>query len=263
MVEARHISVIRGEKTLLDDVSYRPEASRISVILGPNGAGKSTLLGALAGLIAPSIGEIWLDDIPLTQLDRGARARAIGFLPQNADIHWDLPVRDLVMLGRYPYSGHSSKAQDHAAAQAAMAAAMVAEFADRRISTLSGGERARALMARAWAGEPRWLLADEPLNGLDLRHQLQLLARMRAMADGSAGIVMVLHDLTLAAQIADHILLLHAGRIFAEGAPRDVLTPENIQAVYGVTVVILNEGNHPIIVPTMPVPTMPVPTMPV
>lgn len=251
MLEAHNISVALGTKKLLGNVSVNLRPGKINVILGPNGAGKSTLLGCLAGLILPSSGGVTLDNMPLADMDYRARARHIGFLPQNPPVYWDLAVRDLVALGRFPHAGRCSKACDDAIIDAAMAAADVTDFAARRVMSLSGGERARVLMARTLAGQPRWLLADEPLAGLDPRHQLQSLAQMRSMAQSSTGIVMVLHDLTLAAHIADHILLLKAGQIFAAGVPGDILTAENIEAVYDVSAVILKRGDRLVIVPQM------------
>ena len=248
MLEAKNITVTAGKTLLLDDVSVTLAAGQVSVILGPNGAGKSTFLGCLAGLRKPDIGTLWLDNMPAATMGHRARARRIGLLPQNADVHWDLAARDLVALGRFPFRGESSNVQDEEIIDAAMAATQTDEFAARRVMSLSGGERARILLARVLAGQPEYLLADEPLANLDPRFQLQMLGQMRALAKSGTGVVMVLHDLTQAAQIADHIVLMRRGRIFAEGSPSFVLTAKNIQEVYGVAATILHDDNGRLII---------------
>lgn len=211
----------------LQDLNAQLAPGRITAICGPNGAGKSTLLQSLAGLLAPDGGAVLLDDAPLPPSRQ--RARAIGYLPQSGEIAWDLSVAALVALGRLPH-GDRGEAQVAAALQATDLAA----FADRPVSTLSGGEKARALLARVLAGEPRWILADEPLAALDLAHQLALLARLRTAATQDVGVVLVLHDLALAMNHADHVLVLQDGRLAAEGPPEQALAAEVIGKVWGV-----------------------------
>jgi iron complex transport system ATP-binding protein len=248
MLEAKNISVSAGEKRLLDDVSVTMEPGKVSVILGPNGAGKSTLLSCLAGLCAPDNGSIMLDGDVVTTMDGKQRARRIGLLPQSAHVHWDLESRDLVALGRYPFHGQSSKIQDDALIDTAMAATATTPFAGRNVLSLSGGERARVLLARVLAGQPEWLLADEPLANLDPRYQLQLLNQMRSLANEGTGVVAVLHDLTQAARIADHVILLSKGRVFAAGLPEVVLTANNLKAVYHVECAILFDDDGQIVI---------------
>jgi len=234
MFEADNLSLALGGHKLLDGVSAQFDAGKISIILGPNGAGKSTLLACLAGLRVPDKGAAMLDGGAVGSMDTTARARRIGLLPQNADVHWDILARDLVALGRYPHHRRSSEADDKAAIIAAMEATDTSQYAERNMLSLSGGERARVLLARVLAGVPEWLLADEPLANLDPRYQIQLLAMLRDMADRGAGVIAVLHDLTQAARVADHILLLHQGCVFAAGAPESILTAENLREVYGI-----------------------------
>ena len=214
----------------LDGVTASFEPGRITAICGPNGAGKSTLLSALSGLLAPGTGAIVLDGAPLASLHPRERARRIGYLPQEPAIAWDVAVRNLVALGRLPH-GDRGEAQ----VAAAMETVDIARFADRPASQLSGGERARALLARVLAGEPDWVLADEPLAALDLKHQLDLLRHLRREADAGKGVVLVLHDLALAMNHADRVLVLDQGRLAAEGGCEDALATGVVERVWGVS----------------------------
>ncbi|HYD23267.1 MAG TPA: ABC transporter ATP-binding protein [Croceibacterium sp.] len=211
----------------LHGISATLEPGRITAICGPNGAGKSTLLQCLAGLVEPSSGAVELDGAPLP--GGRERARAIGYLPQVGEVAWDLSVAALAALGRLPH-GDGGESQ----VAAALAALDLAAFAGRPVSTLSGGERARALLARVLAGEPRWILADEPLAALDLAHQLALLGHLRAQAGQGVGVVLVLHDLALAVNHADRVLVLDRGRLAADGPPEQALAAEVIARVWGV-----------------------------
>lgn len=213
----------------LAGVSAMLEPGRITAICGPNGAGKSSLLECLAGLLAPASGSVMLDDRPLAALPPRARARAIGYLPQTGEVAWDVAVRSLVALGRLPH--RDARAEPVAAALAALD---LSGLADRPVSRLSGGERARALLARVMAGEPRWILADEPLAALDLAHQLSLLGHLRAEAGKGTGVVLVLHDLALAMNHADRVLVLDHGTLAADGPPEQALSAEMIARVWGV-----------------------------
>jgi iron complex transport system ATP-binding protein len=153
----------------------------------------------------------------------------IGYLPQTGEVAWDLSVNNLVALGRLPHGGGGE-----AAVEAALVALDLDSLAERPVSTLSGGERARALLARVLAGEPRWILADEPLAALDLAHQQTLLRHFRRVADRGTGVVLVLHDLALAMNHADRVLVLDRGRLVADGPPDMALAEERIAAVWGV-----------------------------
>lgn len=213
----------------LAGVSVSLEPGRITAICGPNGAGKSSLLQCLAGLLAPDAGEVALGGAPLRTLPPRARAQAIGYLPQEGEIAWDVAVRSLVALGRLPHRDRGT-----AQVEAAITALDLDGLVDRPVSRLSGGERARALLARVLAGEPRWILADEPLAALDLAHQLALLRHLRRAADAGAGVVLVLHDLALATNHADRVIVLSAGTKAADGGPEEALSAEIIQQVWRV-----------------------------
>jgi len=230
---------LRGRR-VLTDASAMFAAGRITVILGPNGAGKTSLLRAAAGLIAPSAGKIAIDGRAIGAMRRDDRARTIGYLPQSGDVAWNMPARDVVALGRLPH--RAGVAEDIAAVLSAMAATDTEQFAERRVGELSGGERARVLLARVLAGEPQWLLADEPLASLDPAHQLDLLDRLRGQAARGVGVVVVLHDLVQAARVADEILLLRDGRVFAFGLPDEVLTQQHLRDAFGVDVLLFADA---------------------
>ena len=235
-LQAHSLSLTLGNTRVLDNISATFTRGRVTAILGPNGAGKSSLLSCLTGIRLPDSGSVTLSGTPRGQLDRRDLARRIGFLPQTADIHWDVNVATLVALGRFPHRGRwGSTPEDDAAVAAAMAATDTTMFADRIVNTLSGGERGRALLARVLAGTPEWLLADEPLASLDPAHQLDVLDSLRAIAAAGAGVITVLHDLNQAARVADEILLMRAGQVIAHGPPGEVLTPDLIAKTYGVT----------------------------
>jgi iron complex transport system ATP-binding protein len=231
----RNLGFAYGQKRILDAIDATFEAGKLTVILGPNGAGKSTFLACLAGLLKPQIGTISLYDADITCMAPTTRARHIGLLPQGAETHWAITSEALVALGRIPYMrGAGTSADDRRAIAAAMSATATEGFANRPITQLSGGERARVLLARVLAGEPDWILADEPLANLDPGFQLDILSLLRRQAEAGKGVVAVLHDLQYAVRFADHLLLLHEGRLFAQGSVEDVITPANLAHVYGI-----------------------------
>lgn len=213
----------------LSDVTASFALGTITAICGPNGAGKSTLLKLLAGLERPDTGFVTLDGARLDALDARRRAQAIGYLPQSGEVAWDVAVRDLVGLGRLPHRDRGA-----AAITAALEVLDLTALADRPVSRLSGGERARALLARVLAGEPRWILADEPLAALDLGHQLALLSHLRRAAETGAGVVLVLHDLALAMNHADRVIVIDQGAVVVDGRCEDALDHRVIERVWGV-----------------------------
>lgn len=235
-LEASNLSVVRGGRSVVSGLTTALRPGEITAIVGPNGAGKSSLLLALAGLIAPAAGAVALEGQPLAALPPRARAQAIGYLPQTPDIAWDVAVENLVALGRLPWRDRGT-----AAIEAALAALDLVDLRHRAVSRLSGGERARVLLARVLAGSPRWILADEPLAALDLAHQLSLVTHLKACAAAGQGVVVVLHDLALAMNHADRVLVLRDGRLVTEGPPRTSLSLEVIADVWGVTARWLGE----------------------
>jgi iron complex transport system ATP-binding protein len=232
------LEVTLSGRKVLGGVSAALRPGRVTAILGPNGAGKSTLIKTAAALIAPSAGTVRLGDRDVTALDPRERARCIGYLPQDARVHWNIAASDVVALGRAPHRAPFAgpAAQDAEAVAQAMAATETSHLADRPVNELSGGERARVLLARVLAGEPVWLLADEPLAGLDPRHQFDILDRLAEVARQGRGVAIVLHDLLHAGRVADDVLLLKHGTILASGEAGAVLTPENLRAAFDIDV---------------------------
>jgi iron complex transport system ATP-binding protein len=224
-----------GEQPALRGVTAQFQRGRVTALLGPNGAGKSTLLACLAGLRVPDAGRVSLAGVDVMTLDRMDRARRIGLLPQSPEVHWDIDVATLVALGRLPHKGRWGETEaDTAAIARAMAATDVQRLAKRGARQLSGGERGRVLLARVLAGEPQWLLADEPLANLDPAHQLDVRDVLRQVAQRGAGVVVVLHDLSLAARVADDVILLRDGQVVASGASDAVLCADQLRATFGI-----------------------------
>lgn len=204
----------------------------VTAICGPNGAGKTSLLACMAGLLVPDAGDVILDGHSLATFSARDRARAIGYLPQTPELAWDLSVETLVSLGRLPWpDGAGAGAID-----AALEAMDLVAMRQRPVSQLSGGERARALLARVLTGEPRWLLADEPLANLDLAHAARLMAALHDTARAGAGVVLVLHDLATAMNHADRLLVIDSGKLVADGPPDRVLEEDLIARVWGISV---------------------------
>ncbi|MDR1647692.1 MAG: ABC transporter ATP-binding protein [Zoogloeaceae bacterium] len=221
-------------------LDFAVDAGECVGVIGPNGAGKSSLMQALAGIL-PCTGEIRLSTPEgtgaLRALPPETRARRVGYLPQFCDSAWRLTVEDVVALGRLPWRDAETP-QGRAAILRALEATQTVTFAPRACHSLSGGERARVWLARALAGEPRLLLADEPLASLDLRFQRQMLETLRRRAEAGNGILLTLHDLALAARFCDRVCLLEHGRIRAFGTPAEVLTATALEAVFGLPFVV-------------------------
>jgi iron complex transport system ATP-binding protein len=231
------VSVALGGREVIHDLSARFERGKVTALLGPNGSGKSTLLACLAGLLRPQSGRALLDGVDISGLDARTRAQRIGLLPQAGEVHWDIDVATLVSLGRFPHRGRwGESAADRAAIARAIEALDLSRFATRSVKRLSGGERARALLARVLAGEPEWLLADEPLANLDPAHQLDVLDRLREIAARGAGVIVVVHDLSHAARVADSVLLLRDGQAVAQGTRETVLSAEVLRAAFDIEV---------------------------
>lgn len=235
MLDAHGIGYRAGGKWLLRDVSLRAAAGEFIAILGPNGAGKTTLLRLLGGELPPAAGAITLNGLPLDAYTPNALALERACLTQVRAAAFPFTAYEVAFMGRLPHAaGRRERPEDHDATRAALRETGMERFEDRLYPSLSGGEATRVDLARCFAQRPRLLLLDEPTNHLDLGRQLEILDNCHARARAGAAVVAVLHELNLASVHADRIILLHEGRVAAEGTPEEVVTAENIQAVYGV-----------------------------
>jgi iron complex transport system ATP-binding protein len=249
-LSANGVGVTLGERAVVRDVSAALAGGSLVGVLGPNGAGKSTLVRALLGLVRAT-GTVAVDGAQVAALSRGDIARRIAYLPQGQTLHWPLSVERLVALGRLPHLAPMSRIgeADRQAIARAMALAEVTALGERTATELSGGERARVLLARALAVEAPVLIADEPLASLDPAHQLHGMAILRAQADAGVLVIAVLHDLGLAARFCDRVMLLHQGALVADGAPVAVLTRERLRDVYGIAAWFGDADGQRLVVP--------------
>jgi iron complex transport system ATP-binding protein len=224
-------------RVVLNDVSVAIEPGRVTGLVGPNGAGKTTLLRVARGLLEASQGEVCVLDRALRDWSREARARAIAYLPQNADAHWPVEAQRLVALGRMPHRTPFAplSPEDTTAVDKALARCDAAQFVARRMDELSAGERARVLLARALATEAPILLVDEPAAHLDPVHQLRLMELLQEEAAQGAAVIVTLHDLALASRFCDEIVVLQSGRIVSQGVANVALSDRVLASAFGVT----------------------------
>ena len=236
------------DRAALEGVSMEAPAGGCTAVLGPNGSGKSTLLRVLLGTLAPRAGTAEFDGRPLAAWSRAELARAVGVVPQGEEVAFPIAVRDLVAMGRYPHLGpwRREGAADRRAVDEAMRRCDVSALADRPVANLSGGERQRAKVARALAQEPRALALDEPTAALDVGHEMAIWELLRDLGRSGTTVLIVTHNLNLAARYADRLVLLDHGRVAAAGMPAEVLTRATVERVYGWPVrVVAHPGPGP------------------
>ncbi|MCK6629244.1 MAG: heme ABC transporter ATP-binding protein [Anaerolineae bacterium] len=245
-LETLEVSFKIGPKTLLQNISLTVEPGQVVAVVGPNGAGKSTLLKILSGDLRPGMGKVLLQGNPLAAWPLRERARMRAVLPQQSRLQFPFTTLEVALMGRMPHTSGREGQRDYEIARAALAAADVLHLAGRLYPTLSGGEQQRAQLARVlaqiWEAPPqgrRYLLLDEPTTSLDLAHQHDTLHLARDFARQGVGVLTILHDLNLAAQYADRVLMLRSGRQIAWGPPPQVLTPPLIQAAFDIAVTVL------------------------
>jgi len=238
-------------RTVLHDVSLSLSSGHLVALVGPNGAGKTTLLRALAGLVS-STGTVEVAGDRLSSLALRERAKRFGYLPQGHLVHWPLPAKDVVALGRYPHGATDParlSPRDEAAVLRAMQATNVVEFAERPVTELSGGERSRVALARVLAVEAPIVLADEPTASLDPRYQIDVMINLRGAADRGVLVVVVTHDLGLAARFADTVLVLSDGRLVAQGKPAEALSEQVMADVFRISAYRADYRNEAVILP--------------
>jgi iron complex transport system ATP-binding protein len=253
-IEAKDLAVRFGRITLLRKINVAIRAGEMVGLIGPNGSGKTTLLRILANLRPPDDGAVSYSGLSAAEIGARRLSQQIAYLAQGASVHWPMRVETLVGLGRLPHRrpmrGLSSG--DRTAIERAMVACDVIAFRDRSMSEVSGGERLRILLARALAVEAEMLLADEPIAALDPLHQLQVMELLKRTTLEDRAVVVVLHDLALAARYCDRLVLLAGGGILAEGKPSDVLTDAHIATAYGVDVARGQKDGVPYLLPWLP-----------
>jgi iron complex transport system ATP-binding protein len=251
MLAAQQLEVALSGRTVLHDVSLSLLSGQLVALVGPNGAGKTTLLRALAGLV-PSTGSIEIGGDRLSSLSLRERARRFGYLPQGHHVHWPLPAKDVVALGRYPHGATDParlSPRDEQAVLRAMQATNVVGFAERPVTELSGGERSRVALARVLAVEAPVVLADEPIASLDPRYQIDVMLNLRGAADRGVLVVVVTHDLGLAARFADTVLVLSDGRLVTQGKPAQALSAQIMAEVFRISAYRADYRNETVILP--------------
>jgi iron complex transport system ATP-binding protein len=248
---AQGLGVTLAGRVVLNDISLSLVSGHLVALVGPNGAGKTTLLRALAGLV-PSDGAIHVGGDALSSLPLRERARRFAYLAQGHIVHWPLPARDIVALGRYPH-GATDPARltprDSEAVLRAMQVADVVAFSERRVTELSGGERSRVALARVFAVEAPVILADEPTSSLDPRHQIDVMKSLRTAADKGTLVIVVTHDLGLAARFADRVLVLSDGRLVSQGAATEALSEQVMADVFRISAYRAEYQREAVIVP--------------
>jgi iron complex transport system ATP-binding protein len=251
MLAAQQLEVALSGRPILNGVSLSLPSRQLVALVGPNGAGKTTLLRALAGLV-PSTGSIEIGGDRLSSLSLRERARRFGYLPQGHHVHWPLPAKDVVALGRYPHGATDParlSPRDEQAVLRAMQATNVVGFAERPVTELSGGERSRVALARVLAVEAPVVLADEPIASLDPRYQIDVMINLRSAADRGVLVVVVTHDLGLAARFADTVLVLSDGRLVTQGKPAQALSEQIMAEVFRISAYRADYRNETVILP--------------
>jgi len=247
-ISAERVGVVIGGTAILDEVTLEVPPGQVLALVGPNGAGKSTLLGVLAGDTSPTTGTVTVDGHDIRLLPHRQRARLRSVLTQENAVSFPFLVRQVVEMGRSPWT-ESDAREDAAVVEEAAELADIRHLLHRRFTSLSGGEKARVSLARVLAQDTGVVFLDEPTAALDLRHQESVMRVARHLAETGRSVVVVLHDLSLTGAYADRVALIAAGRLTAAGPPWEVLTAPRIAEVYGLEVEVVDRGGRPLILP--------------
>lgn len=247
MIEALNLSKRYGNTTVVDALSLCIPRGGLYSIIGPNGAGKSTLLAMLARLMPADAGEVRFDGIPLTQLENGALARQLAILRQDNHLSMRLTVRDLVGFGRYPHCKGRPGPGDERHVDEALRYMDMQTFSARFLDQLSGGQRQRAFVAMVLAQDTDYILLDEPLNNLDLRHAAEMMALLRRLVDERGKtVVLVIHDINMAAAWSDRIVAMKHGRLVRAGTPAEIMQAEVLEEIYGLRMPVSHVAGYPL-----------------
>jgi len=250
MLSVKDIYLTLSTTSILDNISIAFEKGKVTGLIGPNGAGKSTLLRVLANLQTVDAGTVTFTGQTIQTIHPLDYAKKVTYLPQTAVCHWPLTVEQLVTLGRYPHQTNDNLSEeDTAAVTQAVEETDISHLLGRTVNTLSGGERARVMLARALATDADVLLADEPIVALDPRHQIDVMALLQTLANKGKTVIVVLHELHLAMRYCDNLVLLNNGQTIAEGSPIEVITQKNLKNVYEVDAIFGSHQHTPWVLP--------------
>jgi iron complex transport system ATP-binding protein len=253
-LEVKNLIQSYGSLEILEDISFKAETGEVLALLGPNGSGKSTLIKTICNIMPHKSGQILLNDMDIEEFDVTDLAKIISYVPQSSVNTAYASVMDTVLLGRRPYISWSYREKDLDYAIEAMKKMKIERYSDRDVSELSGGQRQRVFLARSLAQMPEFFILDEPTSALDLKHQMNTMITMRDIVhEKKAGMIIALHDINLALNYSDRVIMLKDKHIFSIGKPEDVITTENIRTVYGVESRILNTDVGNYILPISPI----------
>lgn len=235
MLKVHDLTFCYGAHAIFSNISLELAKGHMVCIAGPNGTGKTTLVKCIAGIFKPQKGHVTIDGVDTRQMPRRELSGLLGYVPQNVMSKFPATVFEVVLAGRRPHMGWRPSKSDLKLAAEKLAQLNLGHLAMRDMGSLSGGQAQKVMLARALAQETPYLILDEPTSSLDVRHQLDILETITTLVrERGLGVLIIIHDLNLAARYCDHIVMLHQGRVFCQGKPADVITPQTIADVYGV-----------------------------